>query len=163
MSGRIDSAHAAAAWAAIQRRRKRPIAIVNGCFDGLHVGHLELLRQAQTPRNGEDLVYSVLVCIDSDRRVAFLKGSDRPIFPQAERVAMLEACRYVDRVEVFESPGELREIVEAVAPTWIVRGQEERGRKPVWCEELATRGVLWVQTPPVHTSDIVQRVLDRQI
>ena len=65
---------------------------VNGTFDIIHMGHLELLEFAKSL--GDFLV----VAIDSDRRVKQLKGPTRPINTEYERRQMLEAIRWVDRV-----------------------------------------------------------------
>ena len=59
--------------------------IVNGTFDLLHVGHIELLEYAKS------LGDQLLVCIDSDSRVKELKGESRPINTQDDRIKMLNA------------------------------------------------------------------------
>ena len=73
---------------------------VNGCFDVLHRGHLELLRYAKSC--GDKLI----VGIDSDAKVKRDKGNDRPFNSQEDRKFMLESIRYVDRVLVFETASE---------------------------------------------------------
>ena len=78
---------------------------VNGTFDILHTGHLELLAYA---RSLGDFLY---VGIDSDRRVKELKGLSRPINNQQERKTMLEALRYVDSVHIFDSDNDLRALI----------------------------------------------------
>jgi D-beta-D-heptose 7-phosphate kinase/D-beta-D-heptose 1-phosphate adenosyltransferase len=78
---------------------------VNGTFDILHTGHLELLAHA---RSLGDFLY---VGIDSDRRVKELKGESRPINNQQERKTMLEALRYVDSVHIFDSDTDLRALI----------------------------------------------------
>ena len=74
---------------------------VNGTFDILHLGHLELLTFAQ--RQGDWLT----VAIDSDRRVKQLKGHSRPINSMAERADLLRHLRAVDQVVVFDTDEEL--------------------------------------------------------
>lgn len=78
---------------------------VNGTFDILHLGHIELLRYAKS--QGDLLI----VGIDSDQRVNRLKGAYRPINNQIERQAMLEAIKYVDEVQVFDSDQELCDLI----------------------------------------------------
>ena len=70
---------------------------VNGTFDIVHRGHLEMLQYARS------LGDEVLVAIDSDRRVRELKGGGRPINNQIDRQFMLESLKYVDRVCIFDS------------------------------------------------------------
>ena len=61
--------------------------IVNGTFDCLHPGHIELLNAA---KNMGDYL---LVCIDTDSRVKELKGPTRPIYNQADRKFILQTFK----------------------------------------------------------------------
>jgi cytidyltransferase-like protein len=80
--------------------------VLNGTFDIVHVGHLRMLSYAAT------LGQYVLVCIDSDRRVAQLKGTARPINTQEERKELLESLRVVSEVRIFDTDQELIEILK---------------------------------------------------
>jgi len=86
----------------------------NGCFDILHRGHMELLRYCRT------LGY-VVVGLNSDSSVRKLKGTDRPFFSQQDRQFVLQSCKYVDEVIIFdeETPFEL---IKEVKPDIIVKG-----------------------------------------
>ena len=77
------------------------IVWTNGCFDILHRGHIELLKYAKSL--GDYLV----VGIDDDARVKSSKGDSRPFNRVEDRMAMLEAIRYVDEVCVFDIDCEL--------------------------------------------------------
>jgi rfaE bifunctional protein nucleotidyltransferase chain/domain len=77
---------------------------VNGTFDILHVGHIELLKYAKS-------FGYVTVAIDSDDRVKSLKGIDRPINTAFERCELLKALRYVDKVVVFNTDDELIDLI----------------------------------------------------
>lgn len=72
------------------------IALANGHFDLLHVGHVRYLQAAR--REGDILV----VAINDDDSVRRLKGSGRPIVPAIERAEMLAALEPVDFVVIFE-------------------------------------------------------------
>lgn len=130
----------------------------NGVFDLLHVGHLPVLR-AGCEWDGRMAKARLVVAIDSDRRCAFLKGYDRPIIPADERAELLLSTRFVSAVVQFDSVDELREILTVVRPHFLVRGLG--GQLPPQPEpfgaELA-RQVLWVETPDIHTSTIVERI-----
>lgn len=78
------------------RRSGRTIALANGHFDLLHVGHLRYLEAAR--READVLV----VAINDDDSVARLKGPGRPVVPAAERAELLAALAPVDYVVVFE-------------------------------------------------------------
>jgi len=80
-----------------RRRLGNRIVLTNGCFDLLHVGHVNYLQQAA--REGDCLI----VAVNSDASVRLLgKGSDRPIFSQEQRATMLAALEAVDYVTVFD-------------------------------------------------------------
>jgi len=97
----------------------------NGCFDVLHVGHIEMLRFAKT--KGSYLI----VGIDSDSRVKSLKGNDRPFNNQQDRKNFLEAIKYVDEVVIFNSEKELEDTVMNMNVDAIVVGEEYKGRNVV--------------------------------
>ena len=78
---------------------------VNGTFDILHRGHLEMLLFA---RNQGDYL---TVAIDSDRRVKKLKGPDRPINDMIERATLMTYIRPVDQVIIFDTDDELIELI----------------------------------------------------
>ncbi|MEV1154858.1 PfkB family carbohydrate kinase [Micromonospora chokoriensis] len=87
-----------AAAAVISRVRADGGTVVatGGCFDLLHAGHVAALRAAR--RLGDCLI----VCLNSDRSVASLKGPDRPLTPQQDRAALLAALTCVDAVVIFD-------------------------------------------------------------
>jgi D-beta-D-heptose 7-phosphate kinase / D-beta-D-heptose 1-phosphate adenosyltransferase len=72
------------------------VVATGGCFDLLHAGHVATLRSARAL--GDCLV----VCLNSDDSVRRLKGPERPLVPQADRVAVLEALGCVDVVVPFD-------------------------------------------------------------
>jgi D-beta-D-heptose 7-phosphate kinase/D-beta-D-heptose 1-phosphate adenosyltransferase len=72
------------------------VVATGGCFDLLHAGHVATLRAARAL--GDCLV----VCLNSDDSVRRLKGHDRPLVPEADRVAVLEALGCVDAVVPFD-------------------------------------------------------------
>ena len=100
-----------------ERRKGRSIALANGCFDLLHLGHLELLEQA---RGAGDVL---VVGINSDASVARLKGEGRPLIPEGERAETLLALEAVDRVTVCDEETPL-EVIEALRPDVLVKGAD---------------------------------------
>ncbi len=83
--------------AAVARERAagKRIALANGCFDVLHVGHVRYLEGAR--READCLV----VAINDDGSVRALKGEGRPILPAADRAELVAALRAVDYVVLF--------------------------------------------------------------
>jgi len=109
--------------AELERHRKagKKIVFTNGCFDLLHVGHVELLRFCK--RHGD----IVVVGLNSDRSVKVNKGPERPILNQDARAAMLEALESVDYIVIFDEPDPSR-LIERVRPDVLVKGQDWAGK-----------------------------------
>lgn len=89
----------------------------NGCFDLLHAGHVRLLEWAR--QQGDELI----VGVNSDASVRRLKGPGRPIQKCEDRVRVLEALRFVDRVFVFDDDTPEALICE-LSPDILVKGPE---------------------------------------
>lgn len=93
--GSVVSREALVAAAADARRRGQTLALANGCFDLLHVGHIRYLEGAAQEA---DLL---VVAVNDDESVRRLKGEGRPILPANDRAELVAALRCVDYVVVF--------------------------------------------------------------
>lgn len=93
----------------------------NGCFDILHRGHIELFKYAKSL--GDELT----VGVDSDRKVRSDKGIRRPINNLEDRIEMLKAIRYIDKVMYFDSKEELKNLIKDYHPDIMVIGSDWRG------------------------------------
>ena len=91
------------------------IVFTNGCFDLFHAGHLHVLYHAK--KLGDELH----VGINSDKSIMALKGPFRPIIPEDQRFEMIAACKYVDRVYLFDEPTPKR-LIEMIMPDIVVKG-----------------------------------------
>ena len=87
-----------AARVAREREAGATVALANGCFDVLHVGHVRYLEAAA--READRLV----VAINDDEIVRVLKGPNRPVQPASERAELIAALRCVDYVVIFPEP-----------------------------------------------------------
>ena len=87
-----------AAAVARDRAAGLTVALANGCFDLLHVGHVRYLRGAAAEAD------RLIVAVNDDRSVAALKGPGRPILTAADRAELVAAIRGVDYVVVFGEP-----------------------------------------------------------
>ncbi|MFZ5493604.1 MAG: D-glycero-beta-D-manno-heptose 1-phosphate adenylyltransferase [Pseudomonadota bacterium] len=105
-----------AALAAHLAALPRPAVFTNGCFDILHVGHVDYLDQAAA------LGASLVVGVNSDASVRRQgKGEDRPINPLADRMAVLAALEAVSLVVPFDDDTPLA-LIHAVRPEHLVKG-----------------------------------------
>ena len=126
---------------------------VNGTFDILHPGHVQLLNYARS------LGDSLLVAIDGDQRVQELKGSGRPINSEDDRKLMLESLRSVDTVWIFNSDQELEDICRLYNPV-MVKGSDYRGRHIIghqYCKEI----VFYDRIEPYSTTRAIQDIGSR--
>ena len=106
--------------------------LVNGTFDIVHRGHIELLNYARGC--GQQLI----VCIDSDRRVKELKGNSRPINNQDDRKHLLQNLRAVNAVHIFDSAEELEMLCKKYSPI-MVKGSDYKDTPIVgskYCKEI---------------------------
>lgn len=94
----------------------------NGCFDVLHVGHLRLLAFAK--RQGHYL----FVGLNSDESVRRLKGKDRPVNNERDRMEVLLHLRSVDGACIFEEDTP-ENLIRCIRPDVLVKGPDWRGRK----------------------------------
>jgi len=127
---------------------------VNGTFDILHPGHLLLLNTARS--YGDYLI----VAIDSDDRVAKLKGPTRPINNAGDRRVMLSNLKAVDEVQIFDSDEELAMLVKQFRPAVMMVGSDWRG-KPVIGSEYAKRIEYFERIDGYSTTNTIQHIIAR--
>jgi len=128
---------------------------VNGTFDVLHPGHLDLLNYAKS------LGDFLLVAVDSDERVTSKKGFDRPLNPQQNRVRLLQSLKSVDDVMVFDSDLELAQIVKQYRPDIMIVGSDWKG-KPVIGSEYAKRLEFYSRATLDSTTQILENFINRR-
>jgi rfaE bifunctional protein nucleotidyltransferase chain/domain len=129
--------------------------MVNGTFDVLHRGHLDLLRYAR--QQGDQL----LVAIDTDRRVKELKGNSRPINNEADRKLMLYSLRDVDIVMLFDSTKELIQIMEDFKPDVYVKGSDWKHDKGSTAEQYCKKVIYYDRVGDYSTTKIIQDIISR--
>ena len=98
---------------------------VNGTFDILHPGHIQLLNYAKS------LGGTLTVGIDSDRRVREKKGYARPVYNVGDRAYMLQNLKAVDYVVIFDSDEELERCIKTVKPDIMVVGSDWKGKSVI--------------------------------
>ncbi len=127
---------------------------VNGTFDIVHRGHLEMLAYARS------LGDHLLVAIDTDHRVRQLKGNTRPINSQSDRKFLLESIRWIDKVVLFDSADELENVIKNYQPDVMVKGSDYQG-KPIigsqHCKDIKFYNIV----NGYSTTQTIQRITDR--
>jgi rfaE bifunctional protein nucleotidyltransferase chain/domain len=109
-----------------ERARGAKLALANGCFDLLHVGHVRLLREAR------GLADVLVVALNDDASVRANKGAGRPWMPLAERMELVAALEGVGFVTSFGEPtaaallGRLRPDLHVKGTDWTAETVPER-------------------------------------
>ncbi len=118
-----------------------PVVFTNGVFDLLHRGHVTYLEQAR------GLGASLVVAVNSDASVRRLgKGSERPLNPQDDRMAVLAALGAVDLVVPFEGDTP-RELIMATMPDILVKGGDYTAETTAGAAEVIAHGGRFVAIP----------------
>jgi len=93
------------------------IVFTNGCFDLLHYGHVKYLEEAKA--KGDYLV----VAVNSDSSLRKIKGKERPINSQADRLRLIGALACVDFVILFPEINPLK-LIKALKPDILIKGAD---------------------------------------
>tara|TARA_R100001129_G_scaffold16887_1_gene11025 strand:- start:10726 stop:11130 length:405 start_codon:yes stop_codon:yes gene_type:complete len=120
----------------------------NGCFDILHVGHLQLFEYAKS-------FGYLYVGVDSDDKVKKDKGEDRPYNKLSDRIKMLQSLRFVDEVRSFDSSQGLRDLIKEINPDIMIIGSDWRG-KPVIGQEHAKELKFFERIKGYSTTGILE-------
>ena len=91
------------------------IVFTNGCFDIIHIGHIHLLYEAKA------LGHYLIVAINSDRSVQKLKGPNRPINQESDRIQVLSALEMIDCVTTFKEETPIN-LIKILQPSIHVKG-----------------------------------------
>ena len=137
---------------------ERPLVFTNGVFDILHRGHVTYLAQARA------LGASLVVAVNADESVRRLgKGSDRPVNPQADRLAVVAALEAVTLVTWFANDTPL-ELILQVKPDILVKGGDWAPQAIVGAREVESWGGRVCSIPFVHqksTTDLLARIREK--
>jgi D-glycero-beta-D-manno-heptose 1-phosphate adenylyltransferase len=135
------------------RRQGKKIATLNGSFDLLHAGHLQIIFEAS--QMGDVLI----VALNTDRSIQQYKSVTRPIIPLEYRLQMMSALEFVDYVTWFEET-DPRKILSTIKPDVHVNGSEY-GDNCIEAETVKSHGgkVHIVNLiPGLSTSQIINKI-----
>jgi D-beta-D-heptose 7-phosphate kinase/D-beta-D-heptose 1-phosphate adenosyltransferase len=125
------------------------VVFTNGCFDILHPGHVIYLQQAKA--FGTKLV----IGLNSDASIKRLKGNDRPIFNQSERLDALKRLGIADEIYIFEEDTPIN-LISSIKPDIIVKGGDYESGQVVG-NELA-RVVIVPYIEGFSTTHILEKI-----
>ena len=97
------------------KKNNDKIVFTNGCFDILHLGHIELLAKAA------DLGNKLIIAVNSDASIKVLKGEKRPILDEKSRSIIIASLEKVNAVIIFKESTPL-DVIKKINPDIIVKG-----------------------------------------
>lgn len=130
--------------------KQNKIVFTNGCFDILHIGHLNYLNHAR------DLGGLLIVGLNDDDSIKRLKGKERPINPLNNRALMLAGLECVDYVVSFSEDTPL-ELIKAIQPDVLVKGGDYHNKEIVG-SEYAKEVILIDFVEGYSTSNIIDSI-----
>ena len=136
---------------------------VNGCFDILHTGHIELLWFAKLYDTEKDYIIppeqqnKLIVGLDTDERVKKLKGENRPINDINTRLTIISNLKMVDKVIIFDSDDELRNAIKNLNIDYVIVGDHYRNKEVIGGEN-AKRGVDFFPTDKRSTTSVIDKI-----
>lgn len=128
---------------------------VNGAFDVLHSGHLDLLDFAGM------LGGHLLVAIDTDARIEYNKGIGRPFNPLSIRKHIMSMLKPVNSVRVFDTDQDLVDIIRQYEPDVMVKGSDWKG-KTILGEEYCKEIVFYERTNGQSTTKAIEDFITRR-
>lgn len=138
----------------------KKIIWTNGCYDLLHYGHAATFSWAKNLEQDSILI----VGVNADLSVRKLKGPDRPVIPQEDRVRLVACNEAVDAAAIFHEDTPI-EIIREIVPDIIVKGADHDGTHIVGSEIITAVGGR-VEFAPLHHKDrastqkIVEKIRD---
>lgn len=99
------------------RSQNKKIVFTNGCFDIVHLGHIDYLSKAA------ELADILVIGVNTDASVSRIKGANRPLQDEVSRSVLLASLQFVDTIVLFgeDTPYEL---IRAVQPDVLVKGSD---------------------------------------
>ena len=155
-AARVQSLGALQRRVAGWRSEGKRVALANGVFDLLHVGHVRYLEGARA------LADVLIVAVNSDASTRANKGPGRPVIPEAERAELVAALACVDAVVLFDDK-DVRAVIRALRPDVQVKGTDYTPESiPERDEVLAYGGTVAVAGDPKdHSTTALVRQLGR--
>ncbi|UFH53892.1 D-glycero-beta-D-manno-heptose 1-phosphate adenylyltransferase [Spirosoma sp. KNUC1025] len=130
------------------------IVFTNGCFDIVHLGHIDYLEKAR--HLGDRLILG----LNTDASVSCIKGPLRPVVNEYARARLMAALEFVDAVTLFGEPTPL-ELIEAVRPDVLVKGNDYTVATIVGADFVLGRGgrVETIELVPGYsTTKLIERI-----
>lgn len=115
------------------KNENKTIVFTNGCFDILHLGHIDYLSKAA------DMGDELIVGLNSDNSVSGLKGPQRPFTDENSRAIILASLRFVSAVVIFDEDTPY-DLIKTVQPDVLVKGSDYKTEDIVGYDIVKAKG-----------------------
>ncbi len=136
------------------KRKGKRIVFTNGCFDILHAGHIKLLKKAK--KLGDVLI----VGINKDKSIKKIKGKDRPIMDEKQRIEIISAIEFVDYVVPFGDTTP-EKLIKMIKPDIIVKGGDYKKDEVVGkdiVEKYGGKVYIFPLVKNISTTKIINKI-----
>ena len=136
------------------RNENKKIVFTNGCFDLIHLGHIDVLARSS------DLGDILIIGVNSDSSIQKLKGENRPIIEENSRVKQLAALEFVDAVVLFDEDTP-QKLIEKIKPDVITKGGDYKAENVVGNEVVTQKNgqvVIIPLTQGYSTTSILKKI-----
>ena len=142
--------HQLTRWRLINKR----VVFTNGCFDILHLGHIDYL--SKSADEGDVLI----IGLNSDESVRTIKGKNRPVMDEKSRSNLLASLRFVDAVVLFDENTPY-ELIKLIIPDVLIKGSDYSINEIVGSDIVINNGgeVKTVEfLPGYSTTDVINKI-----
>lgn len=134
--------------------------LTSGCFDIIHIGHLEFLKKSKC------LGDNLLVCLSNDEQISKLKGENRPVNNYIDRIKLFKTISYVDYIilydeENIEKESTLNNIMEIIKPLYWVKGSDYK-IDDIIKKHPTVNIKLLENIPNISTTQIIKTIIKKQ-
>ena len=136
------------------RSENKKVVFTNGCFDLIHLGHIEILARSS------DFGDKLIIGVNSDLSIKKLKGKNRPIIEESSRIKQLSALEFVDAVVVFDEDTPLK-LIETIKPDVITKGGDYTTKNIVGNEVVSQKNgevIIIPLTQGYSTTSILNKI-----
>lgn len=154
MVSKIKTIEELEAISKILHQKGKKIAVVNGCFDILHKGHIHLFEKAKS------LADVLIVFVNGDDSIRKLKGEKRPLIPEKDRILILSSISYIDYICVFNEDKPLH-YLEKIKPDFYVKGKEIKHETKLLMEKWGGKYIDIGDKTKESTSNIVETIIEK--
>ena len=136
------------------RSENKKIVFTNGCFDLIHLGHIEILARSS------DFGDKLIIGVNSDLSIKKLKGANRPIIQESSRIRQLSALEFVDAVILFDEETPIK-LIESIKPDVITKGGDYTAKNVIGNEVVSQKNgevVIIPLTQGFSTTSILNKI-----